>query len=61
MEDEIFIQIRFSASTEYGEFNDALYYSVDEWNSMSQEDIDAEKQRRIDNWIVDIKLSQSIE
>lgn len=43
------IQIIFEKQTEYGNFRDALYLPID--HSYTEEDIEAMKQRRVDNWI----------
>ena len=48
---QIFIQVRFSEQTKYGEYQDALYYTEDEYAKLTEEDITAAKQARIDNWI----------
>ncbi len=49
--DTVMIQIRFKVQTDYGEYNDALYYTQAEYVTLKQEDIDKEKQKRVDNWI----------
>lgn len=53
--DEIFIQIRFSKETEFGEFNEALYYSLDDYASLNQKDIEIAKQERVDGWIENLR------
>lgn len=35
----IFVQVKFSESTEYGDFNDALYYTQDEYKVLSENEI----------------------
>jgi hypothetical protein len=49
------IQINISQKTEFGEFNDALYYTPDEWANLTQDDIDKATQTRVDNWVNLIK------
>lgn len=51
MSEQIFVQIRFTVQTEYGEYSDALYYSLNDWDMISQDQIEAEKQTRVDNWV----------
>ena len=54
--DKIFVQVRINKMVpEIGhEYNDALYYPFEEW-PIKQEIIDAEKARRIANWIDIVK------
>ena len=51
MQEQVKIQIRYWEDTQYGRFCDALYFTQDEYVKTEQKDIDAEKQRRLDNWI----------
>ena len=41
--------VNFSFATKYGEFSDAIWYPDDQ--PLSDVDIEAEKQRRLANWI----------
>lgn len=43
------IRIIFEQQTEFGMYRDALYLPLD--HSYSEEEIEAMKQKRIDNWI----------
>lgn len=43
------IKIDFEFETKYGKFSDALW--IPEGTTMTEEDIEAEKQRRLSNWI----------
>ena len=54
-DDTVMIQVRFKEQTEVGQYNDALYYTQAEYAAVKQKDIDAEKQRRITNWIDRVK------
>jgi hypothetical protein len=47
----IFVQVRIKESTKYGQFNDALYYTYDEFRSMSEEKLAMDKKSRVDNWV----------
>lgn len=51
MEEKIFIQIRFKEKTSHGEYNDALYFTQEEYASIDKATIDAMKQQRVNNWI----------
>ena len=48
---EIRIQIIFRTDTKYGTFQDALWFSKEDYEKATQEDIDVMKQERVDNWI----------
>jgi hypothetical protein len=43
------LQIIFEADTKYGVFRDALYLPND--HSLTEAEIDAMKQQRVDNWL----------
>jgi hypothetical protein len=47
------IKIDFEFETQYGKFSDALYLSND--HSLSDAEIEAMKQQRLDNWIAIIE------
>lgn len=51
MADELNVQVRFTADTIYGKYEDALYIPKADFDSLTQEQIDAMKQERIDNWV----------
>jgi hypothetical protein len=53
--DEIFVQIRIDQQTEVGRFKDALYYPVEQWNSVDPASVEAERQARIEKWVDQIK------
>ena len=46
-----FIQIRFKEKTQFGEFNDSIYYTEEAYKGVKQKDIDDEIARRVDNWL----------
>ena len=46
-------KVDFSFETKYGKFADAIWFSDDA--PMTDEEIEAEKQRRLDNWIAMIE------
>lgn len=47
------IKVDFEFQTKYGKFSDAIWYPDDA--PMSDEEIEAEKQRRLNNWIAIIE------
>ena len=50
MAEQIRIQVLFSEDTPYGIFQDALYYTEAEWETVKKSEVEKEKQRRLDNW-----------
>lgn len=51
MEQKTFIQVRFKNTTDKGvEFNDALYFPIEDWEKKTQEEIDTLKEERFNNW-----------
>lgn len=44
------IQVRFSEQTEIGEFNDALYFTEEEFAGLKPEDIEIAAKSRVANW-----------
>ena len=59
MPDIINVQIRFSIQTEIGEFNDALFIPLAEYDTMTSEQIDILKQARVDAWVAAVKIASS--
>jgi hypothetical protein len=55
MSDQILVQVRFKVQTEQGEYNDALYYPLDVYQSMDKKVIEDEKAQRVSNWVQSIK------
>ena len=49
------IQYRIKVQTEIGEFNDALYFTKEEWSKLTQEELAAMVKKRVDNWVNIIK------
>lgn len=47
------IKVDFEFETQYGKYADAIWYSED--SPMSEEELEAEKQRRLANWIAIIE------
>jgi hypothetical protein len=45
------ISVSFSVSTPYGQFNDAISHTPEEWAALTPEQFDAEKAARVANWV----------
>lgn len=45
------IQVLISEPTPEGQFNDALYFSVDEFENLSDEEVEVLKQERVNAWL----------
>lgn len=49
--DEVRIQYRFTVEAEgYPDFTDAIYFTIEEFNEMSDADLEALKAERWENW-----------
>ena len=48
---EVKVQIQFKADTKYGSYGDALYFTEDEWATLTEVKLESMKQDRIDNWV----------
>jgi hypothetical protein len=53
--DNVYIQVRIKEKTSEGEFNDSLYYTPEEWQKTTAEDVKKAAQKRADNWVTLIK------
>ena len=49
------VQVRFKTETEFGLFQDALYYPPEVFATKSEVDLEAEGQARADAWVEHIK------
>lgn len=47
----VFVQVKISEDTEKGRFNDALYYTYKDYDGMKDDQVDADKQARVDGWL----------
>lgn len=60
MADKTLIQVRFSKTTPEGlEYHDALYFTQDEFDKHSPDEIAVLKQDRFDAWVAVIKLPEA--
>jgi hypothetical protein len=55
--DSIQIQVRFTIDN----YSDALYYTLDEWPSVTPERIETDKQARYDDWVTRIAAMSQME
>lgn len=53
--DEIKIQLRFKSQTQFGEFNDAIYFTETEWANRVPSNIESQKNLRVSNWVNSVK------
>jgi hypothetical protein len=53
--EKVRVQVQFSEDTEVGKYNDALYFTQEEYEQLTQKQIDAIKKQRVDNWVNIIK------
>lgn len=60
MEDQVSIQVRFSMPSKYGEYQDALYFTEEEYKSLTQDDIDILKRTRRDNYVSTIDTKPAV-
>lgn len=55
---EVRIQVIFRKDTPHGTYQDALWFTKEEYDKVTQEEIDIKKQERIDNWLSIISTPQ---
>ena len=48
---EVKVQVQFTADTKYGSYGDALYFTEDEWATLTEVKLESMKQDRIDKWV----------
>lgn len=49
--DQVRVQVMFTEPTKYGEYTDALYFSLDEYEAVSDQTIETLKAERVANYI----------
>jgi len=52
------VQVNFQADTEFGQYSDAIYYTMVEWDALTDEQLEIDKKERVDNFVSSIKNSQ---
>ena len=57
------IQYMINENTEYGKFNTALYFTVEQYNSMSQEELDSLIAEQVNSWkiFIENQINQCIQ
>lgn len=55
------IQVLVTKDTPIGRYQDALYFSPDEFNAISQDDVDAMAQKRADDWVASVQAASKID
>lgn len=49
------IQYLVTKKTDIGEFNDAIYFTPDEWAALTKDEVQIKADARVDNWIDEVK------
>lgn len=50
-ENQASIQVKIKEDTPEGQYNDSLYYTLEQWATKTPADIEADKKKRVDNWL----------
>lgn len=50
-DENTFVQVRINEGTDYGVFNDALYFSLDEFNALDDKALAQLKADRVSKWV----------
>lgn len=50
MEDEIFVQVKFTVDVDGAVYRDALFFSETDWATVTPQQLADMKQARVDNW-----------
>ena len=45
------IQVKIKEETSEGQYNDSIYYTLEQWATKTPDDIEADKKERVDNWL----------
>jgi len=51
MPQQVKVQVLFWEETVKGRYQDAIYYTPEEYEQITQAEIDVEKQKRLDKWL----------
>lgn len=54
-QDNVRIQVLISTDTPQGRFNDALYFSKEEFDALSEDALDAIKTQRVNSWVSSVQ------
>lgn len=55
------IQVLINKDTEQGRFQDAVYFSKEEFDALSDSDIESIKEERASNWVASVQAASKIE
>lgn len=58
-EDRLKIQVGFSVDTPRGRYTDNLYFTQEEYKNITQQEIDAMKQARVNKWLAHVSQQPS--
>jgi hypothetical protein len=61
MINSIKIQVNFSQNTEFGIYQDALYFSQEDFANLTEEQLLVLQNERVNNWVQIIKDSQQVQ
>jgi hypothetical protein len=56
---DVRIQVKVAVQTKYGRFHDSLYYSLEEFEAIRDEDVDAAAQARADVWVAHVDVESA--
>lgn len=59
--DEVRVQYLITEKTEFGEFNDALYFTLDEYSAVDPSVVAEQRKSRVDGYVNAVKDSQVAE
>ena len=45
------VQVKIKEETPEGQYNDSLYYTADEWSTISKDEVKKDIQARVDKWL----------
>ncbi len=60
-DENTFVQVRIQEKTEYGEFNDSLYFTFDEFSSLKDDVVMQMKADRVASWAAFVKEQSAID
>ena len=52
------VQVNFTAPSEFGDYSDALYFSPEEFASLTEERLQEMEAERVSKWVSAIKAAQ---
>lgn len=61
MDDEIFVQVKFTTTVDGSIYRDALWFSETDWATVTPQQIADMKQARVDNWLAMIAAASLVD